>query len=47
MKTHNRCTLLIDANWLLMSRVAVTINNFNMDQPDFVKEQSQKELGYF
>ena len=44
MKTHNRCTLLVDGNWLLCSRFAVIGKGFEMDMPEHIKLQSQKEL---
>ena len=44
MKTHNRCTLLVDGNWLLCSRFAVIGKGFEMDMPEYIKLQSQKEL---
>ena len=44
MKTLNRCTLLVDGNWLLCSRMSVFGKGFEMDMPDHVKEHSQKEL---
>lgn len=40
----NKCTLLIDANWLLLSRFSVIGNGFEMDMPDIAKEHSQHEL---
>lgn len=44
MKEHNRCTLIIDGNWLLLSRFSVIGNGFEMDMPEHVKERSKKDL---
>ena len=43
MKTNN-LTLIIDANWLLISRASVLMHNFNKSYSDLAKEQSQIEL---
>ena len=40
----NRLTLLVDANWLLQSRAAVMMKNFEMGLPNISKEQSKDEL---
>ena len=40
----NKCTLLIDGNWLLMSRFFNLSNGFRSSNPDYEKESSQKEL---
>ena len=40
----NKCTLLIDGNWLCMSRMAVIGRGFEMDMPDHVKERAKKDL---
>ena len=44
MKTLNKCTLIIDGNWLCMSRMSVFNRGFEMDMPEQVKESSQREL---
>lgn len=40
----NKLTLLVDANWLLQSRAAVMMKNFEIDLPDIAKEQSKDDL---
>lgn len=40
----NNLTLLIDFNWLLMSRMSVLIKGFEKSNPEIVKEQTSKEL---
>lgn len=40
----NKLTLIIDANWLLISRASVLMSNFNKNLSDLSKEQSQTEL---
>ena len=40
----NKCTLLIDGNWLLQSRFSVIGNGFIKDNPDIAKEQASHEL---
>ena len=40
----NKCTLIVDGNWLLLSRFAVIGNGFDMSMPDTVKEHAQHEL---
>lgn len=44
MKTNNKLTLLVDGNWLLISRASVLINSFDKNLPSIAKEQSQSEL---
>lgn len=41
---RNKCTLLIDGNWLLQSRFSVIGRGFEQSNPDIVKEQATKEL---
>lgn len=43
-KKSNKLTLLIDLNWLLISRASVMMNNFKKDLPTIAKQQSQSEL---
>lgn len=40
----NKCTLLCDGNWLLLSRFSVIGKGFEMDMPVIAKETAQKEL---
>ena len=40
----NKCTLLIDGNWLLMSRFSVMGNNFELTQSDLTKQMAQQNL---
>lgn len=40
----NKCTLLIDGNWLLLSRFSVVGQGFNIDLDEHVKECSKHEL---
>ena len=40
----NKCTLIVDGNWLLMSRFSVITNKFNKDLPDRAKEVAREEL---
>lgn len=40
----NKCTLIIDGNWLLLSRFAVIGRGFEMDMPEIAKENAQREL---
>ena len=40
----NKLTLLIDGNWLLISRASVLMNSFKKDLPLGAKQQSQEEL---
>lgn len=40
----NKCTLLIDGNWLLMSRFFAIGKGFNIDNETWEKEKSQEEL---
>lgn len=44
MNRKNKLTLIIDANWLLISRASVLINTFNKSLPDIAKEQAQQDL---
>lgn len=39
----NKCTLLIDGNWLLMSRFAMNKDGFLKDNPEFEKELAASE----
>lgn len=41
---NNKLTLLVDGNWLLISRASVLMNNFNKNLPEIAKQQSQVEL---
>ena len=41
---RNKCTLLVDGNWLLQSRFPMIGRGFEKDTPDVAKEQSMKEL---
>ena len=43
-KKKNNLTLLIDGNWLLISRASVLMNSFNKNLPSEAKRQSQLEL---
>lgn len=40
----NKCTLLIDGNWLLQSRFSVIGKGFEKNNPDIAKEQATYEL---
>ena len=40
----NKCTLLIDANWLLLSRFSVIKKGFEINMPEVAKEHAQCEL---
>lgn len=40
----NKCTLLIDGNWLLMSRFFVLEKGFIKDNPEWEKEKNSQEL---
>lgn len=40
----NKLTLLVDGNWLLISRASVLMNNFNKNLPEEAKKQSQTDL---
>lgn len=40
----NKCTLLIDGNWLLQSRVSVMMDKFRKDNPNIAKEQASQDL---
>ena len=38
--TKNNLTLIIDANWLLISRAFVLMDSFNKNLPDISRQQS-------
>ncbi len=40
----NRCTLIVDGNWLMMSRLPATYNQFRSECPEFIKEQAVDNL---
>ena len=40
----NNCTLLIDGNWLLLSRFSVINKGFDKNNPDYMKEQASLDL---
>ena len=40
----NKCTLIIDGNWLLLSRFSVIGRGFEQDMPDVAKEHARNEL---
>lgn len=40
----NKLTLLVDGNWLLISRASVLMNSFNKNLPEEAKKQSQSDL---
>ena len=40
----NKCTLLIDGNWLLLSRFSVIGKGFEINMPEVAKEHAQREL---
>lgn len=40
----NRCTLLVDGNWLMMSRLPSVYNQFRSECPDFIKEEAMENL---
>lgn len=40
----NRCTLVVDGNWLMMSRLPASYNQFRSECPDFIKEQAVDNL---
>ena len=40
----NNCTLLIDGNWLLLSRFSVINKGFDKKNPDYMKEQASLDL---
>ena len=40
----NRCTLLVDGNWLMMSRLPSVYNQFRSECPDFIKEAAMENL---
>ena len=41
---NNKLTLVVDGNWLLMSRYFMKRDTFRMDLPDSVKENSSHQL---
>lgn len=40
----NKCTLLIDCNWLTQSRLPIFMDSFEMSNPEHVKLQAQNDL---
>jgi hypothetical protein len=40
----NKCTLVCDANWLLISRFSVMGKGFEVNMPEITKQNAQKEL---
>lgn len=40
----NKCTLIIDGNWLLISRLFMYVDKFKLDTPEATKEQGKREL---
>lgn len=40
----NKCTLIVDGNWLLMSRFSIMSDRFKLSKSEISKEQAQKEL---
>ena len=40
----NKCTLIIDGNWLLLSRFSVIGRGFEQDMPEQAKEHAKNEL---
>ena len=40
----NKCTLICDGNWLLLSRFSVIGRGFEVDMPEHAKEHAKKEL---
>lgn len=40
----NKCTLIIDGNWLLMSRLGTMIDKFQTDLPEEMKKNAQTSL---
>lgn len=40
----NRCTLLVDGNWLMMSRLPSVFNQFRSECPEFIKESAMENL---
>ena len=40
----NKCTLICDGNWLLLSRFSVIGKGFEVDMPEHAKEHAKKEL---
>lgn len=44
MERKNKCTLLIDGNWLMMSRLFANPSKFNTSLPEKILEQSRHDL---
>ena len=42
--TTNKLTLIVDGNWLMMSRMASFIKLFDKSQPEIVKKNASKNL---
>lgn len=40
----NRCTLVVDGNWLMMSRLPSSYNQFRSECPDFIKDTAVDNL---
>ena len=40
----NKCTLICDGNWLLLSRFSVIGRGFEVDMSEHAKEHAKKEL---
>ena len=40
----NRCTLIVDGNWLMMSRLPASYGQFKSECPDFIKETACDNL---
>ena len=40
----NKLTLLIDGNWLLMSRMSVLVKKFDKNNPNPVKQEASNEF---
>lgn len=40
----NNCTLLIDSNWLAQARFSVFSKGFDIDNPEYIKQQAQNDL---
>lgn len=40
----NKCTLIVDGNWLLCSRFSVMGNDFKLNNPEIAKEKAQRDL---
>lgn len=41
---NNKLTILIDANWLLISRASVLMSSFKKDLPELARQQAQQDL---